>query len=80
MLSLLQEPRSNEESYQDCAYLDQKRFMYMSDMNCDARLATICQHPGVAVRKTQKERIHEVENASDEKGMSNEEDESKRRS
>ncbi|XP_045131388.1 low-density lipoprotein receptor-related protein 1B-like [Portunus trituberculatus] len=71
------EPRSNEESYQDCAFLDKDRFMYMSDMNCDARLAAICQHPGVPERKTQKEMIHELEDASDEKEMSIKKSESK---
>ncbi|MPC81418.1 hypothetical protein E2C01_076034 [Portunus trituberculatus] len=77
MLSGFQEPRSNEESYQDCAFLDKDRFMYMSDMNCDARLAAICQHPGVPERKTQKEMIHELEDASDEKEMSIKKSESK---
>ncbi|KAK8407434.1 hypothetical protein O3P69_002163 [Scylla paramamosain] len=71
------EPRSTEDSYQDCAFLDQDRSLYMSDMNCDAKFATICQHPGVPATKTQKETINKVEDASDEKGMSKEEEEGK---
>ncbi|XP_068238307.1 uncharacterized protein [Palaemon carinicauda] len=40
-----QEPTNFEESLSNCGYLDQERYLYMDDANCQELKAVICQIP-----------------------------------